>query len=107
MSWWLCVDHYLGDVTTTLPNFCQAFQRKYFPPEARDRLEAQFMALVQGDNSVRRYESEFTRLGQYVHYGQEDEPMIIRKFLWDVVHTLGAVLKLLSLVDFLTWWSEQ
>ncbi|KAF3555280.1 hypothetical protein F2Q69_00013225 [Brassica cretica] len=45
MSWWLCVDRYLGD------------------------------------NSVRRYESEFTRLGQYVYYGQEDEPMIIRKKL--------------------------
>ena len=81
LSWWLCVDRYLGNVTNTWSDFRQAFQRKYFPPEARDRLEAQFMALVQGDNSVRRYESEFTRLRRYVHYGQEDEPMIIRKFL--------------------------
>ncbi|XP_013688143.2 uncharacterized protein LOC106391942 [Brassica napus] len=80
MSWWLCVYRYIGDVTTTWPEFRQAFQRKYFPLEARDRLEDQFMALVQGDNSVRRYESEFTRHRQYVHYGQEDEPMIIRKF---------------------------
>ncbi|KAL0797258.1 hypothetical protein Bca101_068635 [Brassica carinata] len=81
LSWWLCVDRYLGNVTTTWSDFRQAFQRKYFPPEARDRLETQFMTLVQGDNSVRRYEAEFTRLRRYVHCGQEDEPMIIRKFL--------------------------
>ncbi|XP_056846566.1 uncharacterized protein LOC130497633 [Raphanus sativus] len=72
LSWWLCVDRYLGNVTTTWSDFREAFQRKYFPPEARDRLEAEFMALVQRDNSVRRYEAEFTRLRHYVHYGQED-----------------------------------
>ncbi|KAF3608671.1 hypothetical protein DY000_02048802 [Brassica cretica] len=40
-----------------------------------------FKTYFKGDNSVRRYESEFTRLKRYVHYGQKDEPMIIRKFL--------------------------
>ena len=39
------------------------------------------MELVQGGLSVRKYEAEFTRLRKYVHYGREDEMMIIRKFL--------------------------
>ena len=39
------------------------------------------MELVQGGLSVRKYEAEFTRLMKYVHYGRENEMMIIRKFL--------------------------
>ncbi|KAF8045786.1 hypothetical protein N665_4416s0001, partial [Sinapis alba] len=53
------------------------------------------MELVQGGLSVHRYEAEFTRLRQYVHYGQEDEMMIIRKSLWglspDIRSRLEAV----------------
>ncbi|KAF8088069.1 hypothetical protein N665_0555s0001 [Sinapis alba] len=81
IHWWLCVERSFGDFELTWDDFRTAFTRKYFPPEAKDRLEIKFMELVQGGLSVRRYEAEFTRLRQYVHYGQEDEMMIIRKFL--------------------------
>ncbi|KAF8047785.1 hypothetical protein N665_2830s0001 [Sinapis alba] len=81
IHWWLCVERSFGDFKPTWDDFRTAFTRKYFPPEAKDRLEIKFMELVQGGLSVRRYEAEFTRLRQYVNYGQEDEMMIIRKFL--------------------------
>ena len=81
ISWWLCVERNFGDFNLSWADFRTAFVRKYFPPEARDRLEIKFMELVQGGLSVRKYEAEFTRLRKYVHYGREDEMMIIRKFL--------------------------
>ncbi|XP_022564277.2 uncharacterized protein LOC106373000 [Brassica napus] len=81
ISWWSCVERNFGDFNLSWADFRTAFVRKYFPPEARDRLEIKFMELVQGGLSVRKYEAEFTRLRKYVHYGREDEMMIIRKFL--------------------------
>ena len=81
ISRWLCVERNFGDFNLSWADFRTAFVRKYFPPEARDRLEIKFMELVQGGLSVRKYEAEFTRLRKYVHYGREDEMMIIRKFL--------------------------
>ncbi|WZZ03182.1 hypothetical protein YC2023_089103 [Brassica napus] len=81
ISWWLCVERNFGDFNLSWADFRTALIRKYFPPEARDRLEIKFMELVQGGLSVRKYEAEFTHLRKYVHYGREDEMMIIRKFL--------------------------
>ncbi|XP_048628720.1 uncharacterized protein LOC125599496, partial [Brassica napus] len=77
-----CPEEFKKDVAVYyLEKDAITFVRKYFPPEARDRLEIKFMELVQGGLSVRKYEAEFTRLRKYVHYGREDEMMIIRKFL--------------------------
>ena len=72
ISWWLCVERNFGDFDLSWADFRTAFVRKYFPPEARDRLEIKFMELVQGGLSIRKYEAEFTRLRKYVHYGRED-----------------------------------
>lgn len=65
----------------TWEEFCGEFERKYFPPEARDRLEAEFMRLEQGERSVREFEAKFTRLRRYVYYGYGDERAIVRKFM--------------------------
>ncbi|KAL0826842.1 hypothetical protein Bca101_050519 [Brassica carinata] len=51
ISWWLCVERNFGDFDLSSADFCTA------------------------------YEAEFTCLRKYVHYGQEDEMIIIRKFL--------------------------
>ncbi|WZZ03172.1 hypothetical protein YC2023_089093 [Brassica napus] len=81
ISWWLCVEGNFREFNLSWADFYTAFVRKYFPPEARNRLEIKFMELVQGGLSVRKYDAVFTRLRKYVHYGREDEMMIIRKFL--------------------------
>ncbi|KAF3562794.1 hypothetical protein DY000_02015896 [Brassica cretica] len=48
ISWWLYVERNFGDFDLSWADFCTAFVQKYFPPEARDRLEIKFMELVQG-----------------------------------------------------------
>ncbi|KAF3554607.1 hypothetical protein F2Q69_00012258 [Brassica cretica] len=64
--------------------------RKYFPPEAKHRLERQFINLVQGDRPVRSYESAFTRLRRHVFDGREDEATMIRNFMYGLKPELGS-----------------
>jgi len=80
--------------------FRREFEKKYFPPEARDRLEQQFMNLAQEARSVRSYEQAFTRLRRYLYNGQDDEALMVRRFLrglrpeiWDRLQavTYGSV----------------
>ncbi|CAA7023962.1 unnamed protein product [Microthlaspi erraticum] len=80
-SWWSTVENYYNNPGATWQEFEKEFIRKYFPPEARDRLEAQFLRLEQGKRSVRNYKAEFTRLRRYVRYGQGDEAAITRIFM--------------------------
>ena len=61
--------------------FRREFEKKYFPPEARDRLEQQFMKLAQETRSVWAYEQAFTRLRRYLYNGQDDEALMVRRFL--------------------------
>lgn len=42
--------------------FCEEFRRKYFPPEAFDKLEGAFLDLRQGIMTMREYETEFNSL---------------------------------------------
>ncbi|CAG7863508.1 unnamed protein product [Brassica rapa] len=54
---------------------------KYFPAEAWDRLEAQFLDLAQGHRTVREYEEEFNRLRRFVGRELEDEAVQVRRFI--------------------------
>ena len=76
-GWWDSIDRQRGHNITSWESFKGEFERKYFPPEAKHRLERQFMNLVQGDRPVRSYESEFTRLRRHVFDGREDEATMI------------------------------
>lgn len=96
-NWWSNVRAYYGEREPTWMEFRREFQRKYFPPEAKDRLEIQFQELIQGDRSVRDYEAEFTRLRRYAHYGPEDEGAVIRKFLRGLQ---PEIMSRLSVVEF-------
>ena len=57
------------------------FNHKYFPVEAWDRLESQFLDLTQGRMSVREYEENFNRFRRYVGKELEDETVQVRRFI--------------------------
>ncbi|CAA7031597.1 unnamed protein product [Microthlaspi erraticum] len=88
-----CPEDYKKDVSE--------FTRKYFPPETRDRLEAQFLRLEQGKRSVRNYELEFTRLRRYVKYGQDDEAAITRRFMHGLRPELHSRLQVVEYISYL------
>lgn len=81
-EWWESRDRQVGHLVTTWAAFKREFERKYFTPESKRRLQRQFANLVQGDKTVREYESEFMRLRRYVLRGQDDEEMMISNFLF-------------------------
>lgn len=60
--------------------FREEFDRKYFPQEALDQLEMEFLSLTQENRSVRDYEREFNRLKRFS--GREmNEQFKIKKFM--------------------------
>ncbi|XP_048622201.1 uncharacterized protein LOC106379941 isoform X1 [Brassica napus] len=81
-EWWESRDHQVGHLVTTWVAFKQEFECKYFTPESKRRLQRQFANLVQGDNTVREYESEFMRLRRHVLRGQDDEETMIYNFMF-------------------------
>jgi len=70
-AWWDSVVSRYRDQPITWEMFKKEFESKYFPPEARDCLELQFMSLEQGQKSVLAYEQIFTRLGRYLYNGKD------------------------------------
>ncbi|XP_024007232.1 uncharacterized protein LOC112083437 [Eutrema salsugineum] len=60
-NWWVSVEKRSGGIDT-FAEFEEEFNQKYFPSEAWDRLEQQFLDLTQGNRTVREYKVEFTRL---------------------------------------------
>jgi len=79
--WWESVTARNRDQTISWEAFRREFEMKYFPPEARYRSEQQFMNLEQETRSVRSYEQSFTRLRRYLYNGQDDEALMVRRFL--------------------------
>nr|AAK38383.1 hypothetical protein [Arabidopsis thaliana] len=80
-NWWLAVDKRKGERVETFKDFEDEFNRMYFPSEAWDRLESNFLDLVQGRRTVREYEEEFNKLRRYVGRELEDEAVQVRRFL--------------------------
>ncbi|XP_013717829.1 uncharacterized protein LOC106421542 [Brassica napus] len=81
-EWWESRDRQVGHLVTTWAAFKKEFERKYFTTESKRRLQRQFANLVQGDKTVREYESEFMRLRQHVLRGQDDEETMISNFMF-------------------------
>ena len=81
-QWWESRDRQVGHLVTTWVAFKQEFERKYFTPESKRKLQRQFANLVQGDKTVREYESEFMRLRRHVLRGQDYEETMISIFLF-------------------------
>jgi len=81
-EWWESRDHQVGHLVTTWAAFKKEFECKYFTSESKRRLQRQFANLVQGDKTVRGYESEFMRLRRHVLRGPDDEETMISKFMF-------------------------
>lgn len=80
-NWWLAYEKRNGDQLISFADFEREFNKKFFPPEAWDRLECAFLDLVQGNRTVREYEEEFNRLRRYVGRELEDEQAQVRRFI--------------------------
>ena len=78
---WLSVDKHTNGNFRDFPDFEGEFNRKYFPAEAWDWLEAKFLDFTQGRRTVREYEEEFNRLKQFVGKKLEDEAVQVRRFI--------------------------
>ncbi|CAA7037681.1 unnamed protein product [Microthlaspi erraticum] len=65
----------------TWDDFLVEFNAKYFPRQAQDRLQMQFMAIEQDSRSVREYDAEFSRLLVHAGFGMEDEHHLMNRFL--------------------------
>ncbi|KAF3502474.1 hypothetical protein F2Q69_00040869 [Brassica cretica] len=76
------MDRQVGHLVTTWAAFKEEFERKFFTPESKRRLQRQFANLVQGDKTVREYESKFMRLRRHVLRGQDDEETMISNFMF-------------------------
>ncbi|XP_056851569.1 uncharacterized protein LOC108834715 [Raphanus sativus] len=80
-----CPDEYQKDIAVHFlegdaHNWCLALDKRT-NAEACDRLESQFLDLVQGNRSVRKYEVEFNRLRRFVGRELEDEAVQVRRFI--------------------------
>ncbi|KAF8088546.1 hypothetical protein N665_0537s0001 [Sinapis alba] len=80
-NWWLALDKRTNGTIERFSDFVVEFNHKYFPAEAWDRLEANFLDLVQGPRTVREYEEEFNRIRRYVGKELEDESVQVRRFI--------------------------
>ena len=79
--WWRSVLAKRGQGLAVWGDFLAEFNAKYFPAEALDRMESQFLALTQGERSVREYDSEFSRLLVYSGRAGDPEQMQVRRFM--------------------------
>ncbi|KAF3588881.1 hypothetical protein F2Q69_00027542 [Brassica cretica] len=81
-EWWESRDRQVRHLVTTWAAFKNEFESKYFTPESKLRLQCQFANLVQGDKTVREYESEFMRPRRHMLRGQDDEETMISNFMF-------------------------
>ncbi|CAA7046092.1 unnamed protein product [Microthlaspi erraticum] len=89
LGWWNSVDRQTNHTIIIWEAFQREFRRKYFPLEARDRMEQAFVTLTQGTKSVREYEAEFIRLQKYVNYGYGDDGVMVRNSYKDLHRRLA------------------
>ncbi|XP_061999060.1 uncharacterized protein LOC133716364 [Rosa rugosa] len=78
--WWNGTHRVMDVSTMTWNGFVELFRKKYFSPSVREKLEREFVSLVQGTKSVREYEAEFSRLYRFVR--QMDAESLAMKFQW-------------------------
>ncbi|XP_024171872.1 uncharacterized protein LOC112177859 [Rosa chinensis] len=64
--WWEGIERTRDVTTMSWVDFVVLFRGKYFPAAVREQLEVEFLALTQGDMSVREYEAKFSQLYHFV-----------------------------------------
>ena len=68
-NWWTNLEKQFEDKEPTWEDFRREFEKKYFPQEVKDKLEAKFLELKQAERSVRKYVS------------YDNEAAIIQRFI--------------------------
>ena len=76
-NWWIAVEKRTEGSIERIEDFEYEFNKKYFPAEAWDRLEAKLLHLTQGRRTVREYEEELNCLRRYVGKELEDETVLV------------------------------
>jgi hypothetical protein len=66
LDWWKSMRQTVDVSTFTWGDFTPIFQEKYFPASVQEDLELEFLALVQGDMTIREYDARFSQLYRYV-----------------------------------------
>ncbi|MQM12487.1 hypothetical protein Taro_045406 [Colocasia esculenta] len=61
--------------------FVRLFRAKFVPEHVQDRMEQEFLSLVQGSMTVLEYEARFSELSKYVPHIMSDERRKIKKFV--------------------------
>ncbi|XP_024200444.1 uncharacterized protein LOC112203754 [Rosa chinensis] len=87
--WWIGTQRAMDVSTLTWEGFVVLFRYHYFPPAVREQLELEFIAIVQGNISVRDYEARFSQLYQFVP--QIDAEDLAKKFLWGLKHEIRQI----------------
>ena len=68
-NWWTNLEKQFEDKEPTWEDFRREFEKKYFPQEVKDKLEAKFLELKQAERNVRKYVS------------YDNEAAIIQRFI--------------------------
>lgn len=80
-TWWTDVSNRMANPNCTWETFRDLFHAKYFPQEARNKLESEFLDLRQGSMTVRELQVEFDRLKKFGGRDMDDEQAQIRRFM--------------------------
>ncbi|XP_050387406.1 uncharacterized protein LOC126803692 [Argentina anserina] len=79
LDWWKSMKRTKDVLTFTWGKFVDLIRDKYFPSTVKEELELQFLALNQGNMTVREYEARFDQLYQFVR--PMDVTSLAQKFL--------------------------
>lgn len=73
----------LGDIPITWKMFVDAFYKKYFPQSVVEKIERQFLDLIQDSKFVAEYEDTFNTLSRFTTTLVNTEERRCRHFLRD------------------------
>ena len=82
IHWWREVQkRYTEGESVGWEEFKDQLLAKYFPPNARYRMEREFLNLTQGNKTILQYEQEFDKLSRYAGPLVADEAAKTRRFI--------------------------
>ncbi|XP_022895365.1 uncharacterized protein LOC111409559 [Olea europaea var. sylvestris] len=77
----------------TWAQFKEEVMTKYFPQSLRDRREAEFLQLKQGNMSLDEYERKFEQLSRYATHLVDTEPKKARRFELGLSPEIGGIME--------------
>ncbi|XP_024025041.1 uncharacterized protein LOC112092646 [Morus notabilis] len=99
-TWWKQVKRIIDVTGLTWEQFETLFNEQYFPQSYREEKALEFMSLLQGDMSIREYESKFNDLSRFAPSLVESEPMSCLKFEKGLKNSVRRSLVALRIQNF-------